>query len=443
MSDVVPVGSKVSTVKVSPQFSTYSKVVVKVSDDEAFVAGTDSGRTLEVSNPWGTQAMANNILARLQGNVSGSAGAYSYQPYDAGGALLNPAAEMGDFINADGVFSGIFTRKRDFGRLMKANVGAPTDEEINHEYQFESPQRREYTRLLGEVKASILVEAGRIDLLTSRTTAAEESISFLSVQADEISAEVSTKLAAEGGEAQKVSWSLLSTEFAVKANDRKVFSVTKDGATIEGTVRATDGVIGGFVIGSKAIYKNIDSFGSDTSTGVYIGTDGIQLGNTFKVTNTGAVTASNLSINGGSISIGDNFSVTSAGNVTANNMTLKGTLYFQNADGTSAGSMGAADLRTGAQQAYTHYGDWNSSYQSTSPGGYCYGGAGGGYRFNKATNSGSGEWPSYFRSGTIFAANSLSAAGSFNFAGYSIGRSSALVIDQTTGNTKLIKYLTW
>lgn len=409
MSDIIGVGRRVSSLKVSPQFDTFSKVILKVSNDTAYIAGDDSGRTIEVSNPFGTQAMANKLLARLSG--------FQYQPYTASGALLDPSAEIGDFANMADAFGGIFSRDIKFGRLMKSDISSPTDEEIDHEYHYESSERREYTRRLDEVKASILVEAGRIDLLTSKVTAAESSIAKLSVDTGEISASVEQKLDAEGGSTSKVSWSLLSTEFSVFANNKKVFSVTKDGATVEGTIRATSGAIGGFVIGKNAIYKNIEKFGASQKTGVYLGTDGIQLGN--------------------------NFSVDNGGNVTARNMTLKGTLYFQKSDGTSAGSISAADLKQGAEQAYNNYGSWNSAYESTSPGGYCYGGAGGGWIFNKAQASSTPVNSFFGRTVGIFDSLAVYQTAKFNCYGDFYKGNTLLTLKTKTIDGETINYLGW
>ena len=154
MSDVVSLARRISSLDVSPQFDNYSKVVIHVSDETTYVAGNDTGRTLEIDNPFGTQAMARNILAQLTG--------YQYQPYTAQGALLDPAAEIGDAVNMRGAYGGIYTRERTFGRLMKADVSAPHDEEINHEYQFESPEKREFKRSIGEVKASLIIANDRI-----------------------------------------------------------------------------------------------------------------------------------------------------------------------------------------------------------------------------------------------------------------------------------------
>lgn len=314
MSDIVSLARRVSQVDVSPQFDNYSKVVIHVSDDTTYVAGNDTGRTLKIDNPFGTQAMADNMLAGLTG--------YQYQPYEAKGALLDPAAEIGDAVNMRGAYGGIYTRERTFGRLMKADVSAPHDEEINHEYQFESPQERSFKRQINDVRASLIIANDNIEAKVSQESP-EGQTSF--------------------------SWKLLSDSHRWYANGREVMSVTASGLKVSGEVEATSGKIGGFNISASAIWNNISYFGGSQSSGVYIGTNGIQLGQAFKVTSSGAVTATNIS---------------------ANNMTLTGTLNI------GGSTITAAALRSGAQSAYN-----NGSYWS--------GGSGYGYNYNSAINGGS------------------------------------------------------
>ena len=384
MSDLIELGSKASTVDVSPTFDAYSKVIIHISDDTQVVAGDDSGRTLEIDNPFGNQEMADRMLASLQGS--------QYQPYAANGALLDPAAEIGDALNTETSYGGIYTRSRKFGRLMKADVSAPTDEEIDHEYKFESPTERKFKRTVGEVKASILLTNERIDLevaerraqgdslssqlsLTAsaitaevaRATQAEGNLSAsLSVQATEIAAKVSSS----GGSNSSFGWALTNNAHTWYSNNQEVMKITASGLIVNGEVNAKSGTIGGFTIGASAIYNNISQFGGTQTNGVYLGTDGIQLGQNFKVTSSGDVTASSLS--------------------------LKGTINFINADGTSAGTLSAADLRTGAYQAANNYGSWNDTTASCSPGGYIYGGAGGGINWNNTKNRGTSSLPNVY-----------------------------------------------
>lgn len=306
MSDVVGLGRRVSNLDLSPQFVNYSKVVIHIDNETAIEAGNDTGRTLELDNPFGTQQMAQDILDKLSG--------YQYQPYHAQGALLDPAAEIGDAASMRGNYGGIYTRSRTFGHLMKADISAPTDEEIDHEYKFESPEKREFARQIDDVKASLIIANNRIDASVSQT----------------------------GGNNQSFGWSLLASEFGLYANNRKVFYVNADGAHVDGEVTATSGKIGGFTIGASSLYNNLSSYGGTQSTGVYIGTDGIQLGQRFKVNSTGYVTA--------------------------DSMTLTGTLTI------GGSTITAATLRSGAQSAY-------------DSGSYWSGGAGAGYTANTKWNN--------------------------------------------------------
>ena len=426
MSDVINLGTRVSNLDVSPQFDTYSKVIIHIDDDTQVSVGDDSGRVLEIDNPLGTQALAQEMLAKLRG--------FRYQPYQADGTLLDPAAEIGDAVNTPSIYGGIYTRSRTFGRLMKSDISAPCDEEINHEYDFESPQERKYKREMGGVRASLIIQSNMIqaevvsrenadnemssritqtaDAITaevvarqtaidgltstmnsrftqtanaisaevSRATTAEGNLSAsLSIQASEIAAKVS----ASGG-GGSFSWVMNSSSHTWKSNNTDVMRISASGLWLKGQIEASSGKIGGFDIGANALTYNGLNWG-DTSKnyGAYIGQSGIQLGKNFKVDN--------------------------AGNVSATNMTLTGTL-------TIGGSTITADaLRQGAQQSYNNYGSWNgtSSYVNNN-GSYWSGGASNG-------NSAKATWDaaqdsyrgvSYMRIRTIVTDNTMTYMGS-------------------------------
>ena len=210
----------------------------------------------------------------------------------------------------------------------------------------------------------------------------------------------------------------------MKNGNKVVWKVDKDGAAVEGTIRATDGIIGGFTIGQNAIYKDIDTFGSEEKTsGVYLGTNGIQLGKQFKVDSRGAVTASNLIINGGSINLGKysnngaddyrfkvtsngyvyatslyitggsidigngKFRVDSAGNLYATSGTFSGNVYAKNIQyGGNYGTFSGAGLTAGSI-AYGSSGALGSSW---------YNGALGGNNFSSMGDKSFRSWWGYF-----------------------------------------------
>ena len=453
MADVISLGQRVSSVDVSPQFQPYSKVIIHVDDDTTIEVGNNTGRVLEFDNPFGTREMAQNILNRLSG--------YQYQPYQADGALLDPAAEIGDAVGTATSYGGLFTRSRKFGRLMKADISAPHDEEINHEFKYESPQERKFTRVTGEIKASIILTNNMIqsevvarqnadnemssritqtansitaevvratsaegnlstritqtaDSITAevaRATAAEGQMSSrISQNADSISAEVIRATAAEGTLSSRItqnadgitaevsratraegtlrsslsvqasqieakvdssggggsfSWILNSDSHTWKSNGTDVMRVSASGLWLKGNIEATSGKIGNFNIGSNAIWNNISQFGGSQSSGVYVGTDGIQLGQEFKVSSDGRVDATNLY---------------------ATDMALLGTLWFKDDDNNWL-YINANSLRQGAQQSYNNYNSWNGTTSTVNTNGsYWTDGSGYGYNYNSAIN---------------------------------------------------------
>lgn len=436
MADVINLGQRVSSVDVSPQFQPYSKVIIHINDDEAIEVGNNTGRVLEFDNPFGSEAMARNILNRLSG--------YQYQPYQADGALLDPAAEIGDAVGTATSYGGLYTRSRKFGRLMKADISAPHDEEINHEFKYESPQERKFTRVTGEIRASIILTNNMIqsevvarqnadnemssritqtaDSITAevqRATAAEGQMSSrISQNADSISAEVIRATAAEGTLSSRItqnangitaevsratqaegtlrsslsvqasqieakvdssggggsfSWVLNSNSHTWKANNTEVMRVSASGLWLKGAIEASSGKIGGFDIGANALSYNGLTWG-DTSKnyGAYIGQNGIQLG--------------------------QNFAVDNGGNLRARNIDLYGTLNFYNYNGSYAGSMSTANFLTGASEAYNNYGSWNGATSTVnSNGSYWSGGSSYGYDYGNATSERSGSYPSFFR----------------------------------------------
>lgn len=268
MAADVFVNQKASNLDVSTAFNGYSRVVVKTGqldsngNEIAYIAGNTNGRTLEVTNPWGNQTIANAILNKIRG--------WAYQPYESGNATVNPAYEVGDAVVVGDVFSGIYDSRAKFSRLFLADIRAPEDKEINHEYAYESPEERKYTRQLNNITASLDFYANQISAKVSKT----------------------------GGSTSSFGWTLTDSKWSVYSNGTEVFKIDSSGATVQGTIKAKGGTIGGFTIGTSAIYNNISSFGGSQSTGVYVGTNGIQLGNTFKVNSSGSLTATSGSIGG-------------------------------------------------------------------------------------------------------------------------------------------------
>ena len=261
MSDSINILQRAENVEIAPLFNTYSKVIVNIDDETQASSGSDTGRTLELDNPlFGSPTVAAKLLQRLKG--------YQYQPYSAQGALVDPAAEMGDAISVNDVYGGIYTRERTFGRLMITDVSAPNDEEINHEYKWETPTERKLKREMEDVRATFAIQSDRIE----------------------------ARVAKIGGNNNSFGWVLTDSGHTWYSGSKQVMKVSSSGLEITGKITATSGFIGngsqGFEISSRSLFNGMTSLNDTTHNGVYVGVDGISLGRgNFKVDASGNLTA--------------------------------------------------------------------------------------------------------------------------------------------------------
>lgn len=256
----------------SKAYAPWSRVVLQVDENLSYTAGDDTGRTLTAANPFGTQQMAEDMLRRLKGS--------SYQPYSGTDALLDPAAELGDAVEIRGYYGGIYGWTRKPGKLYSADIFAPSDEEIDHEYPYKSSQERTVTRQNRETKANLRVLADRILAeVEARETDGRAIRAALEVQAREISAKVSQ----EGGNSASFGWSLTPEAMVWSAGGGEIVRFDADGAAIKGKIDALSGKIGGFDIREDCLSYNGQSWGGTNTWGAYLGTDGLQLGQNFRV----------------------------------------------------------------------------------------------------------------------------------------------------------------
>lgn len=178
MSDSVFVGTKAGGLETSPQFEPISKIILLVDNENYFEAGNDTGRTLEITCPYGTQAMANNLLSSL--------GGYAYQPATASDALIDPAAELGDAVTVGGVYTVLAQMDTTFDSLMTADIGAPGQEEIESEYPYVSQQQSDINRQLADTRSEISKNSEQIQLTVEGLNSANQAISQLTLSIDSI-----------------------------------------------------------------------------------------------------------------------------------------------------------------------------------------------------------------------------------------------------------------
>lgn len=290
MSESIYIGQSAKGFKTSPELPPYDKVRISLDDSTCVEAGTGEN-VLELECPWGTQQMAEDILTSISG--------FTYRPYDTEWAILDPAAELGDAVTINGLYSGIYVNETNFSTMMAARIAAPQENAIDHEYPYKPPQDRKTTRRFAEVKASLRVNS---DSIAAEVAAREESEAEMRAALELHSQEIAAKVERTGGNPSSFGWTLTADGFTLSSGGSNVLEANKDGIVITGRIKATSGFIGngssGFTITSNALYNALDSL-YGTVNGVYIGTDGIALGGgKFRVTSNGNLYATDGTFTG-------------------------------------------------------------------------------------------------------------------------------------------------
>lgn len=362
MSNITTVGRQLRGYESFPKFDGYSKVVLQVTDDVEYVSGTDTGRVLTLQCPWGTQDMADRMLDKIRG--------ITYQPFRAQGALLDPAVELGDGITANGVYGGVYSQRTTFGALHTADVEAPVEENLDHEYPYVPKQERSTKRTMKRLTSELRIQADLIAAEVAERKSETEAIqSKLTIQAGLIDAKVSKS----GGVSSSFGWALDEKSWTLKSNGANVLVADRYGIEVTGKITATSGKLGGFDIQSDYLSYNNMRWGGTNTQGIYIGVQGIQLGKNFKVDAAGNLTAASGTFNGrvraGSIDYGGSSGTLSGAALTAGSVSggssgaIRGSsISTFNTTGGINTSLGYADFANGAFQGWNHVGYIKATY---------------------------------------------------------------------------------
>ena len=150
-------GPNVSDLDTGGQTLAISRVILTVDGETSYTSGDESGKTIEKSCPWGSQAMADRILSSVKG--------VRYRPFTGTDGMLDLSAEVGDGITVGGVYSVLAQTDITFDRLCAADVSAPGANEATSEYSYKSRAQRQSERELARIRSSITKTAERITLL--------------------------------------------------------------------------------------------------------------------------------------------------------------------------------------------------------------------------------------------------------------------------------------
>lgn len=265
MSDKFYVGLDITGFENTGKYRPISRVTLIIDDSASVTAGDDSGIEISAQCPHATQAMADALLAQMKG--------YQYQAFTADAANLDPAAELGDGITANGVYSTL-SRIDDDGRGFP-NISAPGEVAMEEEYPSAGPMTQEFNRQISETRSQITKTAEEIRLEVSNEIKGLSA--SISVRLDSITSTVED----QGGQITQIQQTIDSITLSVS-----------NGSTSSSITLSVDGV----VVSSQTIQMN----GLVTFTGLANGTTTIN-GGCIK---TGLIDAERLNLTG-AITFGD------------------------------------------------------------------------------------------------------------------------------------------
>ena len=271
-SDAAKAGDKITVIKFGDSDQANEKESKQSLQLQCDISR--SGRVMEgncpLCKPSARQTIADNLLRSLKG--------MTYQPYTATGAEVNPLAELGDGITAHGVYGGLYQQDLDFNSLMNSSIGAPADEELDHEFTYESATERRYNRQFADVGSE------------------------LEIHSDEISARVTRTGTGDG-----FSWSLLETAFIVSKLGKTpvdVLTIDKTGLHVIGDGTFTGTVEAGKFLGGTIKIGKTWAGEEETTSDIETDEDGNRFKYNFSVDQNGAVIARDLTLMGGEIKLG-------------------------------------------------------------------------------------------------------------------------------------------
>ena len=191
------------------------------------------------------------------------------------------------------VYNGSTWKEQNGTDTIKSNVQTLTTKQATFETNLTG-----LTSTVSTHTTQISTISDAVDSNTEEIEELQSDMSSLQQTATEISAEVSHKVnESYGDQDSSFGWSLTSSGFTLTSDGSTVMSVTSSGLTLSGTISCFGGTIGGFTIKGSYLHTGTKTSYSSTTSGVYIGTNGIGLGaGNFYVSSSGSLYTKNGTI---------------------------------------------------------------------------------------------------------------------------------------------------
>lgn len=287
------IGKRVSHIEKYDETAPISGVALLLDENNQILAGDQNGFVLDIECPYGTQAMANDILAKVRG--------HTYKGFRADNAPLDIGAELGDGVTVDGLYSVLAYRSVNFGPGHFSEIAAPGENELRHEYNYLTPNEKLQRKIAG-TNSRITKTAEQIRLEVNNEV--EGLNSSIQLTADNLTTLINNTKTGLSSEIKQTASSLTTKITAV---DGRVSTVTQ---TVNGLSTNVSGLNGKY----STLQQKVDSFTLTVSNGSTSSTIKLMAGSaeiasreikfSGLVSFTDLSTAGKTTINGGNIKTG-------------------------------------------------------------------------------------------------------------------------------------------
>lgn len=215
---------------------------------------------LEVTCPYGSQAMAQTIYNSIHGKV--------YKGFSAQNAPLPIDAELGDAVTVKDTYSMLAYQSLEFGPGHMSEVAAPGDNELENEYPWLTSTRKEFDRVLATTRSWITKTSDQIMLKVEDEI--NEVNSSLTVNINNVETRVTDQInginnkftvGLNGIEAR-----VTSAEGSIQTTMSAVNGIEARVTNAEGEITATLNTIDGFTISDSSGTTKIKGSSIDVST---------------------------------------------------------------------------------------------------------------------------------------------------------------------------------
>lgn len=155
----IDLGVNVYSIKTGRAVPKCNKVTMDVTD-ESYLESVDSelpaGSELSCECVWGLQEICNDVLTEVQKLTT-------YRPFEATGAVITPLAELGDSVTINGTRYILAHQELTLSSAWISTISSPGENEIDHEYHYESSSSRDTRRRLANTALQLSITMEGID----------------------------------------------------------------------------------------------------------------------------------------------------------------------------------------------------------------------------------------------------------------------------------------